>query len=243
VIVAAMTLPNLLDRLLDDVVVITPGDRADVLLGVLSAHASGALPAPAGIVLTGGLRPPLSVLRLIESLPTIPPVVLTSHDTYETATLTGSLLGRITAGARRKIDTALALFEEHVPGQELLDRVAVARSPVVTPLMFEYELLDRARSDRRHIVLPEGDDERVLLAADTLLRRGVVDLTLLGTPRSCGLPRRAQPRPVRGAGPRPARSRSCASAWRSSTRPGGRTRASPSTRPATSWRTSPTSGR
>jgi phosphate acetyltransferase len=146
VIVAAMTLPNLLDRLLDDVVVITPGDRADVLLGVLSAHASGALPAPAGIVLTGGLRPPLSVLRLIESLPTIPPVVLTSHDTYETATLTGSLLGRITAGARRKIDTALALFEEHVPGQELLDRVAVARSPVVTPLMFEYELLDRARS-------------------------------------------------------------------------------------------------
>ncbi len=180
VIVAAMTLPNLLDRLLDDVVVITPGDRADVLLGVLSAHASGALPAPAGIVLTGGLRPPLSVLRLIESLPTIPPVVLTSHDTYETATLTGSLLGRITAGARRKIDTALALFEEHVPGQDLLDRVAVARSPVVTPLMFEYELLDRARSDRRHIVLPEGDDERVLVAADTLLRRGVVDLTLLG---------------------------------------------------------------
>jgi len=85
VIVAAMTLPNLLDRLLDDVVVITPGDRADVLLGVLSAHASGALPAPAGIVLTGGLRPPLSVLRLIESLPTIPPVVLTSRDTYETA--------------------------------------------------------------------------------------------------------------------------------------------------------------
>jgi phosphate acetyltransferase len=180
VIVAAMTLPNLLDRLLDDVVVITPGDRADVLLGVLAAHASGALPAPAGIVLTGGLRPPLSVLRLIESLPTIPPVVLTSHDTYETATLTGSLLGRITAGARRKIDTALGLFEEHVPGEELLDRVAVARSPVVTPLMFEYELLDRARADRRHIVLPEGDDERVLLAADTLLRRGVVDLTLLG---------------------------------------------------------------
>jgi phosphate acetyltransferase len=182
VVVAAMTLPNLLDRLLDDVVVITPGDRADVLLGVLAAHASGALPAPAGIVLTGGLRPPPSVLRLIESLPSIPPVVLTEHDTYATATLTGSLLGRITAGARRKIDTALALFEEHVPGDELLDRVAVARSPVVTPLMFEYELLDRARADRRHIVLPEGDDERILWAADTLLRRGVVELTLLGDP-------------------------------------------------------------
>ncbi|CAA9546043.1 MAG: BioD-like N-terminal domain / Phosphate acetyltransferase [uncultured Thermoleophilia bacterium] len=182
VVVAAMTLPNLLDRLLDDIVVITPGDRADVLLGVLAAHASGALPAPAGIVLTGGLRPPATVLRLVESLPSIPPVVLTSHDTYETARRTGGLLGRITAGARRKVDTALALWEEHVPGEELLLRVAGARTRVVTPLMFEYELLDRARADRRHIVLPEGDDERVLQAADTLLRRGVVELTLLGDP-------------------------------------------------------------
>ena len=46
--------------------------------------------------------------------------------------------------------------------------------------MFEYELLDRARADRRHVVLPEGTDERVLRAAETLLRREVVDLTLLG---------------------------------------------------------------
>ena len=182
VVVAAMTLPNLLDRLLDDVVVITPGDRADVILGVLAAHASGALPAPAGIVLTGGLEPPAQVLRLIESLPAIPPVVLTAHDTFGTATIAGSVLGRITPDAPRKIDTALALFEERVPGEELLDRVAVAHPRVKTPLMFEYELLDRAREDRRHIVLPEGTEERVLFAADTLLRRGVVELTLLGDP-------------------------------------------------------------
>ena len=65
-------------------------------------------------------------------------------------------------------------------GGEVLDRAAVSGSHVVTPLMFEYELLDRARADRRHVVLPEGTDERVLRAAETLLRREVVDLTLLG---------------------------------------------------------------
>jgi phosphate acetyltransferase len=180
VLVAAMTIPNLLERLVDDVVVITPGDRADVVLGVLAAHLSGGLPAPAGLVLTGGLEPAAPVRSLLDGLPVPVPVVLTEHDTYATATLAGSAPGRIHPGAPRKIDVALALVEEHVDGEELLDRTAVARPRVTTPLMFEYELLDRARADRRHVVLPEGTDERVLRAAERLLRRGVVDLTLLG---------------------------------------------------------------
>jgi phosphate acetyltransferase len=180
VLVAAMTIPNLLERLVDDVVVITPGDRADVVLGVLAAHLSGGLPAPAGLVLTGGLEPSPPVRRLLDGMPVPVPVVLSEHDTYATATLAGAVPGRIRPDAPRKIDVALALFEEHVDGEELLDRAAVARPRVTTPLMFEHELLDRARADRRHVVLPEGTDERVLRAAERLLRRGVVDLTLLG---------------------------------------------------------------
>ena len=179
-LVAAMTLPNLLERLPDGAVVLTPGDRADVLLGVLLASASGGRPAASGVILTGGLVPPPPVLELVRGLPACPPIALTSHDTYVTATLAGAVLGRITPDAPRKIDTALGLFEQRVDGHELLDRLAGARSDVVTPLMFEYDLLDRARAARRHIVLPEGDDERILRAADTLLRREVVDLTLLG---------------------------------------------------------------
>jgi phosphate acetyltransferase len=141
---------------------------------------SGTLPAVSGVILTGGLRPAAPVLELMSGLPGLPPVALTSHDTYETATLAGQVLGRITAGAPRKVDAALALFEQSVDMGEVLDRAAVSESHVVTPLMFEYELLDRARAGRRHVVLPEGTDERVLRAAETLLRREVVDLTLLG---------------------------------------------------------------
>ena len=108
------------------------------------------------------------------------PVILTEHGTFETATLAGAREGVIAPDTPRKITKALAVFEAHVDGDELLDRVDVARSDAVTPLMFEYTLLDRARAAQKHIVLPEGTDERVLRAAETLLRRRVVELTLLG---------------------------------------------------------------
>jgi phosphate acetyltransferase len=181
-LVAAMTLPNVIDRLGEGAVVLAPGDRADVLAGMLLGAASGRLPSLAGIVLTGGLTPPEQVLRLAEGLPIVPPVGLTERDTFETAALAGAVVGRLSPDAPRKTQAALALFERCVDGDALLDRLAMTPSPVVTPLMFESHLLDRARADRKHVVLPEGGDERVLRAADVLLRRGVVDVTLLGDP-------------------------------------------------------------
>src|SRR4051794_36305242 len=81
-VVAAMTLPNLMARMKDGALLITPGDRADVLLAALFAHAAPSLPPPAGILLTGGLRPPDSFLRPIDGFPTPPPILLTGHDTY-----------------------------------------------------------------------------------------------------------------------------------------------------------------
>ena len=145
-IVAAMTLPNLMERITDGAVLITPGDRAEVLLAAMFAHASTELPSPAGVVLTGGLRPPELIVSALGSFGGIVPVVCTEHDTYETVTLAGAREGAITRDAPRKITKALALFETHVDGDELLDRIDVARSEVVTPLMFEYTLLDRARA-------------------------------------------------------------------------------------------------
>src|SRR3954468_18211196 len=179
-IVAAMTLPNLMERITDGALLITPGDRAEVLLAAMFAHASMQLPSPAGVVLTGGLRPPELILEALGSFGGLVPVVCTEHDTYETVSLASAREGAITRDAPRKITKALALFETHVDGDDLLDRIDVARSEVVTPLMFEYTLLDRARAANRHIVLPEGMDERVLRAADILLRRRVCELTLLG---------------------------------------------------------------
>ncbi len=179
-LVGAMSVEHLLDRLQPGAVVITSGDRHDVLLGLLLAHQAEGFPNLAGIVLTGGLTPAPVISRLLSGLNSRLPLVSTDLGTFRSASAAAATRGRLTRESQRKVDSALALFEQHVDGTALLAAVDVPRVAVVTPLMFEYALLDRARSDRKHIVLPEGNDDRILRAASTLLQRGVADLTLLG---------------------------------------------------------------
>ncbi len=180
--IAGMTMPNVLDRLFEGAAVVTAGDRPEVVLGVLMAHTSRNFPQISAIVLNGGFELPDQVQRLIEGLGVTLPILETGLGTQATSAALTAVRGRLTKDSPRKVDTALALFDQYVDGRALLDQLAVARSSAVTPLMFEHQLLDQAVSDRRHIVLPEGDEERILRAADVLLRRGVADLTLLGDP-------------------------------------------------------------
>ncbi|WP_166349434.1 phosphate acetyltransferase [Phytoactinopolyspora limicola] len=181
-VVAGMTLPNVLDRLVDDAVAIAPSDRSDVLLGLLMAHASTTFPNLAGIVLNGGFPLPPQVIQLIDGLDINLPIITMDGDTFATATALAGVRGRLTKDAVRKVETARRLFDDHVDDHELLDRLDVTRSQVVTPLMFEHQLVERARTQRRHIVLPEGEEERIVRAADSVLRQGIADLTLLGRP-------------------------------------------------------------
>ncbi|HET6561156.1 MAG TPA: phosphate acetyltransferase [Marmoricola sp.] len=180
--VAAMTLPHVLDRLEDGMAVITPGDRPEIVLGVLFAHVSPNFPQISAIVLNGGLRLPEQVTRLIEGLNVSTPIISTGLGTHATASALSNRRGRLSKDSPRKVATALALFAEHVDGRALVDRLEVARSDTVTPLMFEHRLIDRAVELRKHIVLPEGEEDRILRAADILLRRGAAELTLLGDP-------------------------------------------------------------
>ncbi|MDQ1528096.1 MAG: phosphate acetyltransferase, partial [Microbacteriaceae bacterium] len=141
---------------------------------------SETFPSLAGIIMNGGFDLLPQIELLIDGLDTALPIIRTELGTYDTARIITKTRGRLAADSPRKFDTALALFEQHVDGRLLLDRLEVSRSDVVTPLMFEYDLLDRARSNQRHIVLPEGTDDRILRAASTLLRRSVARLTILG---------------------------------------------------------------
>jgi phosphate acetyltransferase len=179
-LVAAMEVEHLLERLVDGHLCIAAGDRPAVLIALASAHAAEGFPNLSGVVLTGGYRPGEVVARLVRGLDEHLPVVLTGLDSYEAARIVGGTRGPLGRGTQRKVDVALGAFAEHIEPESLLRTIEVPRSTVVTPLMFEAMLLDRARGDQRHIVLPEGDDERILRAASTLLSRHVVDLTLLG---------------------------------------------------------------
>jgi phosphate acetyltransferase len=180
VVIAAMSMENVLVRLIEGSVVVVPADRTEVLLGVLTAHAAATFPSISGIVLNGGFPLSEQIERLIEGIKAGLPIIRTPLGSYDTAVAITHTRGRLAAESQRKRDTALALFEKHVDGHALLDLLDVARPEVVTPLMFEYGLLERARRHRKHIVLPEGYDDRILRAAATLLARDVADLTILG---------------------------------------------------------------
>jgi len=180
VLVAGMTAEHVLERLTDAMAVITPGDRSDVVLAVVSAHAAEGFPSLSAIVLNGGLELHPSIAALVSGLGLRLPIVATALGTFETASAVASARGRVTATSQRKIDTALALIDKYVDIGDLLAQLAIPIPTVTTPQMFEYQLLDRARSHRKRIVLPEGNDDRILKAAGRLLQRRVADLTILG---------------------------------------------------------------
>ncbi|WP_063060115.1 phosphate acetyltransferase [Nocardia sienata] len=180
VMVGGMTAEHILERLSDGAVVIAPGDRSDVLLSVVNAHEAESFPSLAGIIMNGGLLPHPAIARLITGLKPRLPILTTDLGTYETAGVAHRTRGRMSAHNPRKVDTALALMETHVDAADFLRRLEVPLSSVVTPQMFEYQLIERARADRKTIVLPEGDDDRVLRAAGRVLQRKIADLIILG---------------------------------------------------------------
>ncbi|GAA1899821.1 phosphate acetyltransferase [Streptomyces sodiiphilus] len=173
------TIQSFLPALTEGCLVLAPGDRADLVIGALAAHSAGSPPI-AGILLTLDLHPGRETLWLAERLAPGTPVLLVPGGSFRIATELSGLEGQLTAASPRKAEIALGLFESHVDTAALSRRLSVVRSDRVTPMMFEHELIERARTDRRHVVLPEGTEERVLRAAEVLLRRNVCDLTLLG---------------------------------------------------------------
>ena len=179
--VAAMQLRHILERMEDGDLIITPGDRADVILGSVMTLFSDKAPNIAGLILTGGLEPEPHVKKMLESLkaPSFP-IMSVDTDTYTTAMNVSAVHSTISAENERKIALTLGLFESRVDLPELEKSIEVVRSTRVSPIMFEYELIERAKSDRKHIVLPEGNEERILRAAEILTRRDAVEITLLG---------------------------------------------------------------
>lgn len=180
VMVAGMTAEHCLERLRDGMAVITPGDRSDVVLAVASAHAAAGFPSLSCIILNGGLPLHPSIAALVSGLRLRLPIITTGLGTYDTASAAASARGRVTAASQRKIDTALELMDRYVDLADLLAQLTIPIPVVTTPQMFTHQLQERARSDRQHIVLPEGDDDRILKSAGRLLQRCVADLTILG---------------------------------------------------------------
>ena len=179
--VGAMQLRNFLPHLKNNCLVITPGDRGDIILSSLQASLSESYPKIAGIMLTGGLVPETPIMKLIEGLKETIPILAVEKGTFEVANRVGAIRSHIYANNEQKIYTSLNTFDKYVNVEDLIRKYLTFKPKGLTPRMFQYNLLKRAQKVKKHIVLPEGLDERILQAAARLRVLDIVDITLLGS--------------------------------------------------------------
>ncbi|MFV0237377.1 MAG: phosphate acetyltransferase [Flavobacteriales bacterium] len=179
-IVGGMQLPNFLNYVKEDSLAILPGDRADLLVGILQAHVSKNYPRIAGIILSGGLLPTRSIVNLLDGSQNIVPIMTSNEGTFKTASDLDKIKSKIYPESTEKIKLSIELFENHVDLKTLDDKIASFEAEGITPRMFQYNMVKSAKEAQKHIVLPEGDDDRVLTAASQLAQDGVVRLTILG---------------------------------------------------------------
>jgi phosphate acetyltransferase len=181
-IIGAMQVPNFLNYLKENVLIVTPGDRGDIIVCALQANQSASYPRVAGIVLSTGSEPDEPVRRLLEGLPNVVPILVVPTGTFETTTRVGAIRSRITPNNPKTIQLAISTIERYVAVRALEEKLVSFQPEGLTPHMFQYRLLQWAKRQRRHIVLPEGNDDRILRAAALLLHQDIVDLTILGDP-------------------------------------------------------------
>ncbi|MEI8097473.1 MAG: phosphate acetyltransferase [Sediminibacterium sp.] len=179
-IVGAMQLHNCLLRLKKNTLIVTPGDRGDIMIGVLQANLSKNYPKVSGIILTGGLVPEPSIIQLIEGLDTIVPIIQVETGTFETVNKIANTQSRIAFYNKEKIALAISTFDKYIDIKAIGEKINTFQTRNITPRMFQYQIVKRAKEQKKHIVLPEGNDDRILIAADLLIKQQVVDITILG---------------------------------------------------------------
>ncbi len=181
--VGAMQLRNYLVHLKENGLVIAPGDRADIILGALQANISANYPAVSGIILTGGIIPEEPIQKLIEGLSEVVPIISVPGGTFAMANRIGAIKSQMYAENTEKIRTSISDFDKYVSTDALAENLITFQADGITPRMFQYNLLKRAKTHKKHIVLPEGTDGRILKAAKLLTDIDAVEITLLGDPK------------------------------------------------------------
>jgi phosphate acetyltransferase len=179
-VTGAMQVPNFLNYLKENVLIVTPGDRGDIIISSLQANMSSSYPRVAGIVLTAGSVPEPPVIRLIEGLQVVVPIMAVSTGTFETTHLIAGVRSRIRPDDTKKIRLAIETFDRYVDLDALNEKIVLHHSAAITPHMFQYQLTQWARRQKKTIVLPEGNDDRILQAAARLVAQDLVGLILLG---------------------------------------------------------------
>ncbi len=183
VVVAAMSAEHVLERLKDRAVVVTPGDRTDVIVPLVMADQAETFPTLAGIILNGGFELPEEIQKLIKGMNASIPIISCDLGSFDTTMQVVKTRALLTADDKVKLARATGLLTKSVDLLQVARTIEAAEVTTVTPLMFELDLIERASKVKKKIVLPEGADDRILLAASEVLQKNIADLIILGDPK------------------------------------------------------------
>ncbi|ADN08692.1 phosphate acetyltransferase [Sulfurimonas autotrophica] len=179
--VAALTLDNFLEHIEEEDLIIVPADRSDIILGLFGALHSSSYPNISAIIFPFSMKLNKNIQKLIAGLNSFKvPILSVDTDTFETATNIMNVHSKLRVNAQRKIALALGLFNSSVNIQSIEEKIATTYNDIMTPQMFEYKLFFMASQNKKRIVLPESSDERILRAAEIILRRDVADIIFIG---------------------------------------------------------------
>ena len=184
VTIVARSVKNMIGALRPNTLVVTPGDRDDIVLAVCMA-AMNDVPL-SGLLLTGGYGPDPAVLQLCErAFATGLPLLLTEKDSYCTAAAASTIDTRVALDDIERIEGVMNFTAENLSiVKVLVTRAGLIREPRLSPPAFLHMLAKLARHKPRRIVLPEADDIRIIRAAAICHERNIAKCVLLGSPQA-----------------------------------------------------------
>lgn len=177
----ARSLPNLIGALKPGALIITAGDRVDIVIAVAMAALSGI--KVAGLVLTGGYIPDPPILTLCErALKEGLPILSVKTDSFRTTTQLQSMPPAIPSDDKWRLEAVKNFFASQIDSAWIQTLSNIPGKRLMSPIAFRYQLIEKARQVKKRIVLPEGTEPRTLAAAAFCAERGIAHCVLLGDP-------------------------------------------------------------
>lgn len=179
--VCARTMPNMLHTLKAGTLVVTPGDRDDILLASCMAALNG-VPL-AGVILTGAIMPTDPVMRLCDSaFATGLPVMTAKQNTFESAQMLNNMNTEVPADDITRMESVMDAVAASINAKYLAEKAQVIEERRLSPPAFRHLLVQQARRANKRIILPEGNEPRTIRAAAICEEKQIAHCVLLGDP-------------------------------------------------------------
>lgn len=177
----ARRVANVTDQFTPGSLLVTPGDRDDIILAVSAAAVQGV--QLAGLVFTSNMQPEPQIWDLCRpALATGLPVMVVNHSSYDTAMALSRLDLEVRSDDPARAELAMEAVAGHVDLDWFQRHCATEREPRTSPHAFRYRLVQQAAAADRRILLPEGDEPRTIDAAIHCHERGIARCALIADP-------------------------------------------------------------